>query len=176
MRHLLPLLSLAVLLVASPLRSAETAVTPDDVLRMMDTQPGLEYGKTPYRWSKVGQAKTIAQGIAKVAPSREDAAELVVYDVREGGNLLQALGDGGHSHGPWQLSDKRTSPEVATDPEKGAKAWMGVATDSRLTCGDLPPDEQLAALASGSCEHGVKLARHRAHLTRVALGLEALGR
>ena len=141
---------------------------------MMDTQPAVEYGRTPYRWSRVGQAKPIALAISKVAPTRASAAELVVYGVREGGLLLSALGDGGHSHGPWQLYDGRISPARAHDPVEGAKAWLGIAEDSRLSCAENPPDDQLAALASGDCEHGLRLVRHRAHLVRVALGEESL--
>lgn len=162
------------ILIACPLRSAESAVSPAEVLVMMDTQPAVEYGKTGHKWSRVAQAAAIAKGIARVALSRQDAAELVVYDVREGGNRLKALGDHGHSHGPWQLSDLRVPPEVAEDAEKGAKAWLGVAEDSRLSCAEQPLDEQLAVVASGDCHKALRLVRHRAHLARVALGSEPL--
>jgi len=156
------------------------AVTVDEVLAMMDRMPAAEVCKrgletlctTPYRWSRVGQANRIARAIAEKACSREEAADLVVYDVREGGNRLASVGDGGHSHGPWQISDKRAKPEVARDPDRAAPIWLSLAAQSRKDCANLPEDEQLAEVASGNCDHGRELTRRRAGLRRRVLARE----
>lgn len=147
------------------------ALTTDDVLAMMDRAPAHELGKTPYRWSRQGQANRIAAAIAKVAQSRDEAGDLVVFDLFESNNRLSAVGDHGQSHGPWQLSTKRARPEVARDPEKAAAIWLELAARSRKDCAKLPEDEQLAEVASGSCERGRVLARRRARLRRLVVAM-----
>lgn len=177
MRHILAIgLMLAVLALSAPVAADPPAVGPEEVLAMMDRLPGTEMGRRPYtRWSRTGQAMAIAAGISAVAIDKKQAAELVVYDLYEGGNRLHAVGDGGHSHGPWQLSDAHTPVAVAEHPVKGAHAWVGQAESSRLSCAESPPDDQLAVLASGAtCTTALSLVRRRARLVRVALGLETL--
>ena len=147
------------------------ALTTDDVLAMMDRAPAHELGKTPYRWSRQGQANRIAAAIAKVAQSRDEAGDLVVFDLFESNNRLSAVGDHGQSHGPWQLSTKRARPEVARDPEKAAAIWLELAARSRKDCANLPEDERLAEVASGSCERGRVLARRRARLRRLVVAM-----
>jgi len=147
------------------------ALTTDDVLEMMDRAPAHELGKTPYKWSRQGQANRIAAAIAKVAQSRDEAGDLVVFDLFESNNRLAAVGDHGQSHGPWQLSTKRAPPEVARDPEKAAAIWLDLAARSRKDCAKLPEDDRLAEVASGSCQYGRVLARRRAALRRLVVAM-----
>jgi hypothetical protein len=165
--------------VAQPASPQETAVTTDDVLMLMDRVPAQELCKAgheakctaPYKWSKVGQANRIAWSIAHTAKTREQAAHLVVYDIRESNNRLWAVGDSGKSHGPWQLSVEQATVEVATDPDKAAPIWLYLADKSRKDCAaaGLPEDEQLAQVASGNCDHGRRLAARRAATVRQIL-------
>ena len=181
MKKLLPALVVAIVTLASPLRAGGAAVTPDEVLAMMDQVPVSEqasYGKDPkgYGWSHQGHAKLVAKAIAAHAPSRESAAEMVVYGIFESGLIATAHGDSdrvtgkAHSWGVWQLSDKRMDPEKAKDPMMAAPVWLAITRESRQDCGELPPDEQLAELASGSCARGRKLAAHRQVVVNRVLG------
>jgi hypothetical protein len=173
MRHIYILVAaLCVTLFARPAAPQERACSVDDVLALMDRVPASELGpgsKKPYRWSRVGQANRIAWSISRTAKTTEQAAELVVYDLREGGNRLDAVGDSGHSYGPWQISDLRARPEVARDPDKAAPIWLDIAARSRTDCASLPEDEQLAEVGSGNCGAGRQLAHRRAALVRQIL-------
>jgi hypothetical protein len=164
-----------VIFTASPARVAETSVTPEDVLSMMARVPAVDRsGAKSYRWDQVGDAKPIAKAIARSAPSWSAAAELTVYAVREGGLRACAAGDSdkqgqAHSFGTWQISDKRVPVQVACDPMKAAPIWLAIAASSRKDCADLPPEEQLAELASGNCAHGRAKARERAAMVASVL-------
>jgi hypothetical protein len=146
-----------------------TSLTTDDVLAMMRRLPSRELGKDHYRWDRVGQANRIASAIARTATTRDEAGDLVVYSVFESNLRLSAVGDSGKSHGPWQLSARYATPEVARIPEKAAPIWLAAAAQARRDCAKLPEDEQLAEVASGSCKYGRQLARRRAALRRIAL-------
>ena len=145
------------------------SLTTDDVLAMMRRLPSHETGKDTYRWDKVGQANRIASAIARAASSRDDAGDLVVYAVFESNLRLAAVGDSGKSHGPWQLTAKYATPEVARVPEKAAPLWLAAAAQARKDCAKLPEDDRLAEIASGNCDAGRSLARRRAALRRRAL-------
>lgn len=145
------------------------SLTTDDVLAMMRRLPSHERGKGAYRWDKVGQANRIASAIAKAATTLDEAGDLVVYDIYESNNLIAAVGDGGKSHGPWQLSSRYATPETARVPEKAAPLWLAAAAQARKDCAKLPEDDRLAEVASGSCQYGRQLARRRAALRRIAL-------
>src|SRR5580692_6011766 len=145
------------------------SLTTDDVLAMMRRLPSHELGKDHFHWDKVGQANRIASAIARAATTREEAGDLVVYGVFESNLRLSAVGDGGKSHGPWQLSARYATPEVARVPEKAAPLWLAAAAQARKDCAKLPEDDRLAEVASGSCQYGRTLARRRAALRRIAL-------
>jgi hypothetical protein len=146
------------------------SLTTDDVLAMMRKLPSKELGHDTYRWDKVGQANRIASAIAKAATTRDEAGDLTVYAIYESNLLLAAIGDGGKSYGPWQLTAKYATIEVATrNPEKAAAIWLAAAAQSRKDCEKLPEDDRLAEVASGSCDYGRTLARRRARLRRQAL-------
>jgi hypothetical protein len=145
----------------------------EDAIAMMNALPKKETdGPTApsYRWSRVGQANRVAEAISRHAGTSEQGAWLAVQSVFEANNRLDAVGDGGKSHGPFQLSVERTTPDVARDPDRAAPIWLSLADLSRKTCANLPEDEQMAAVMSGNCDHGRKLARRRAALVRRALG------
>lgn len=166
---------LALVLLSRSVRVQEHAATTDDVLAMMARVPVVDRpGAKTYRWDKVGDAKIIAKAISVHAPTVASAAELTVYAVREGGLRRCAAGDSdktGHAHsfGTWQISDKRAAVEVACDPDKAAPIWLAIAASSRKDCADLPPEEQLAELASGNCAHGRSKARDRAQMVASVL-------
>lgn len=148
-----------------PPASLPFAPTVDDVLSWMAKAPATEFATKPYpRWAKTGQANRIAKAIADHAESREEAGDATLYALFESGNVVTAAGDGGKSHGPWQLSEDHASRDVAQDPDKAIVVWLALARKSRLDCSKLPDDEQLAELASGSCDKGRSLARRRARL------------
>jgi hypothetical protein len=180
MKHILALgfaLALATTLHAASASETDAGLSIDGILRMMDRVPATEHCRfeqdplctLPYRWSKIGQANRIAYAIARSAKTREDAAYLVVYGIREGGNRKDAVGDGGQSYGEWQLSVAQASIDVATDPDKAAPVWLRLADKSRTSCASLPEDEQLAQVASGNCDHGRKLAARRADMVHKVL-------
>lgn len=161
------------LLLASHTVPADDArvVSVEDALTMMDSLPAreIDVNGPPHRWSRQGQANRIAYAISKTAGTTEQAATLVVWDVYESNNLRTAAGDGGKSHGPWQISEDQAKPDLAEDPDRAAALWLALAEKSRRDCAALPDDEQLAELASGNCAAGRTLARRRAALVRRAL-------
>jgi hypothetical protein len=146
-------------------------VSIDDAITMMNALPAkeLDVNGPPFKWSHRGQANRVAEAVSAAAGTSEQGAYLVVYDVYEANNVISAVGDGGKSHGPWQLSEDQAKPEVAHDPNKAAPIWLAIADKSRRDCARLPEDEQLAELASGNCDAGRELARRRAKLVRRAL-------
>jgi hypothetical protein len=168
-------LAVSAVLVAQAVRTSETPVSSDDVLSMMARVPSIDRpGAKTYRWDQVGDSKPIAKAIAHWAPSDLAAAELTVYAVREGGLRACAAGDSdkqgkAHSFGTWQISDKRAPVEIACDPMKAAPIWLAIAAASRRDCAGLPPEEQLAELASGNCAHGRAKARDRAAMVAKVL-------
>jgi hypothetical protein len=177
MKHLLVLGLVLTFLTTWHAASADPPITTDDVLAMMDRVPATERCRfdkdplctLPYRWSRVGHANRIAYAIAKSATTREAAAYLVVYGIREGGNRKDAVGDSGKSYGPWQISLEQAPVEVSTDPDKAAPIWLHLADKARADCSSLPEDEQLAQVASGNCDHGRRLAARRANMVRRVL-------
>lgn len=157
-----------------PPASLPANLSTDDVLAMMARLPAMEicaHGRpqvlctAPYpQWAKRGAAARIAKAIADHAETREEAGDATVYAIRESGNELTVAGDGGKSHGPWQLSEEQARPEVARDPDKAIVVWLTLVRKSRVDCAKLPEDDRLAELASGSCGAGRELARRRARL------------
>lgn len=150
--------------------SASSAVSVDDVLDMFAVTPAAEFSNVPGHWERAPHAKEIADAIATVADSNDQAAELAVYAVFEGGLRGCVSGDHGAAWGPMQLQG--VSRAVACSPELAMRHWLTLAEASRKHCASLPPDDQLAELTSGSCGHGRVVARRRAALARkVALSI-----
>jgi hypothetical protein len=94
--------------------------------------------------------KEIAEAIARNAIDERDAIEMAVYAAYEGQNRLDALGDKGRSHGPWQ------TPFVRISADGYLADWIGVRKRSVARCSDNSDDTKLAALASGSCNRGLR--------------------
>ena len=147
-------------------------VTPEDVLAMLSRIPGRvnDDRSDAYRWETKRGAPAVARAIAASAPSRLWAARMAVYAVGESGLRTSpcVTGDGGKSLGVWQLSD--VGEAVACDPARAAPAWLAKAQKSFADCAALPEGERLAELASGACDRGRRLARHREVLALGALG------
>jgi hypothetical protein len=141
-----------------------TPASPDEVLSWMARLPVTEMAQRSGHWDRIGNAASIADAIAEVAPDRRTAAEMTVYAVFEGGNRACAMGDGNRSMGPWQL--QRETPAVACNPQKAAAIWLTRAAQSRIDCAALPENEQLAALSSGNCGHGHVVSRRRDALAK----------
>lgn len=110
-------------------------------------------------------AKALASAIAKYAADREEAALAVVYVAYESGADASAIGDGGKSHGAYQL--RFVPPAVAHDPDASTRVWLGLERASMETC-DGEPDTRLARLMSGSCSAGREKARRRAAMAHEA--------
>jgi hypothetical protein len=124
----------------------------------------------PGGYERGAAVQPIAKAIAELADGTitgdvyEDAALEAIYSSFEGGNRRCPVGDGGKSRGPWQL--QRTSRAIACTPTLALAEWIRRARESVKLCADNPPDERLAALASGSCDRGRALVRQRAELAR----------
>ena len=142
--------------------------SPEGVLRFMAAVPACESQKIPQclrpgRWDRIGSAREIASAISQVARDRDEADRMALFSAWEGGNLKQALGDSGKSKGIVQLQG--VSEEVAFTPLLALRAWQALA--DAVACSGNPPDERLAALASGSCGRGRVLVRRREEVRRV---------
>ena len=87
---------------------------------------------------------------------------MALFSAWEGGMRKTALGDGGKSKGIVQLQG--VPDEVAFTPLLALRAWQKQA--DAVTCSGNPPDERLAALASGSCFKARALVRHREEVRR----------
>jgi hypothetical protein len=99
--------------------------------------------------------REIAEAIARVATNRRDAIEMSVYAAYESQNRLDALGDKGLSHGPWQ------TPFVRASAEGYLADWIGLRQRSVANCANNSPDTKLAQLASGWCNRGTQTVSKR---------------
>jgi hypothetical protein len=151
--------AIAALILVHPLLATEPVVTAAEVQAIQARIPNCERCETTGGFAKVGDAKAVAAAISQVATTREDACDLALFAAWEGGNQLHIVGDQGRAFGVWQLHG--FPPRVAFDPVQAARAWLQVAAASRTMCRALPPEEQLAALVSGSCDRGREQSRHR---------------
>jgi hypothetical protein len=158
------LLILAVLTTATGLGAETERPTRTDVLQMMARIPAKARPSVPGRYDQSGDASTVAQAIAVSAPDRETAALMAVFAAYESSNERCAVGDHGKSLGAWQL--QKVEPEVACDPMRAAPIWLARKADSEAKCANLPPDERLAMLASGSCDFGRAISRRRMQIAR----------
>lgn len=116
----------------------------------------------PGDWDHIGAAREVAAAISATARSREEAERMSEYACFESGLVRTAIGDGGKSRGVFQL--QRVSDEVAFTPLLAARAWLELA--DAVWCAGNQQDEELAALASGSCQKGRTLVRRREQLRR----------
>jgi hypothetical protein len=67
-------------------------------------------------------------------------------------------GDGGTSHGYWQIKARR---EISCSVDDAARLWLHFAHQSQHTCRTRPFDEQLSEVVSGSCGFGHVISRWR---------------
>lgn len=111
-------------------------------------------------------ARSVAVAVWSLAPSLTgdltgspagDAALMVLWAHRESAFLPCVRGDSGRSVGAWQLQNYGPACDVTAS----AAEWLRRAEASVQLCGQNPPDERLAALASGSCDRGRALAATR---------------
>ena len=84
---------------------------------------------------------------------------MVVYAAYESGNVRCAIGDHGLSFGAWQM--RGLSAYDACTPAIAAKHWIARAREAAVTCAKNEPEERLAPLASGNCDHAKKKTRWR---------------
>ena len=127
----------------------------------------------PAGFEHAGDAKVVAEAIARHASSPKQAAILAVFIAYESGNQLRARGDFRdgvyHSFGPLQLGTHVLPEEDAYDLDKAIVAWQALAASSAARCRALPEEEQLAAVASGNCAHGHVKSRTRVYVaTKIA--------
>jgi hypothetical protein len=140
---------------------------PAEILRFLHEVPVCEDQRRrvcqrPGGWDRIGAASEVAAAISLTARSREEAERMSEYAVFESSLVKRAIGDGGKSRGVFQL--QRVSDEVAFTPLLAAKAWLQL--EDAVWCTGNAPDEELAALASGSCQKGRTLVRRREALRR----------
>jgi hypothetical protein len=150
--------ALCAYLTVAPVGLADTPVDEALVLRMMRAVPAVETGADlapGYPWDRVGHARAVARAVAASAPTRQEAADLVVWGIFESALRADARGDDGRSLGVWQLSTLAAPPEVALDPMRAAPVWLELAAASRRACASSPPELQLAALAGGTCQRAL---------------------
>jgi hypothetical protein len=150
--------------------------TSDDVLSMMARIPNecALYGKcpiTPAGFERSKDARVIAHAISDGVQDEDDpwgrAALAAVYAAYESGlSSCPRPGDGGHSHGTFQLWDAK-DVLAACNPRLAFPLWMTLVRASEKACAANPPDERLAQLASGSCSKGRVKVRQRAELAKI---------
>lgn len=143
------------------------AMSEKEILQFLHEVPVCEDQKRkvcqrPGGWDQIGAAREVAVAISATARSRDEAERMSIYACFEGGMVRRAIGDGGASRGVFQL--QRVSDEVAFTPLLAARAWL--ALEDAVWCNGNAPDEELAALASGSCQKGRTLVRRREQLRR----------
>lgn len=150
--------------------------SPDDVLAMMRQLPNecALYKQCPdglAGFDLVHDAREIAEAIADGVKGEVDpwgrAALGAVYSSDESANQRCRVGDGGQSVGAWQM--KGLSKDAACTPAREFPLWLAAVRRSEAACAHNAPDERLAALASGSCDHGRQKVRFRAVLARKIL-------
>jgi hypothetical protein len=110
----------------------------------------LDYCKpgTVGHYERGKDTKEIADAIGRMADDERDAIEMSVYAAYESQNRLDATGDNGRSHGPWQ------TPFVRVTAAGYLADWTRLRKYSVARCADNSSDTKLAALASGSCDRG----------------------
>jgi hypothetical protein len=149
--------------------------TSDDVLLMMSRIPNecALYSKCSYApagFERSKDARLIASAISDGVQDESDpwgrAALASVYAAYESGlNACPRAGDGGHSHGAFQLWDAKNAL-AACNPRLAFTMWMTLVRASEKACSANPPDERLAQLASGYCDRGRQKVRQRAELAK----------
>jgi hypothetical protein len=159
------------------------AVTKEEVMAIFADLPAVEAGKfvtMKGHWEKKKDAAEIADAISQVMPSKEWAARAAVYAVFESGLEKSIKGDiddkgVAHAFGTFQLQG--VPIYVAIDPLRSAQVWLGFALGNKGFCPMNKPEEAYAALGSGSCDKGRRLARRReAFVSRALEALEATER
>jgi hypothetical protein len=156
--------------IATLLFATSLLTTPsvDDVLTMMARVPNecALYSNCPKTWGpphyeSLNDAREIATAIAAGVVAEADpwgrAALGVIYAAFESNNRRCASGDGGKSWGAWQMQRVNN----ACTPLLAFPMWLAKVENSEKTCVALPPEDRLAALASGNCDHGRDKVRHR---------------
>jgi hypothetical protein len=140
-----------------------SSVTQDDVWAMMTRLEGPEGRPVGVGHYECGpSSRALAKAIAGLAHDRREAALAVVFAAYESGNDSRAVGDGGKSHGAYQL--RYVSREIAYDPEASTRVWLWLEREAMAKCPDLPEDERLARVMSGNCAAGRAKSRKRAEM------------
>lgn len=109
-------------------------------------------------YEKGRDVKQVSKAIAQIATSKREAVQMAIYAAYETNSNLNAEGDKDkphHSYGAWQINVRRNG---AVDQ---LKYWKFVRDASIKLCKNNKPEEQLAALASGSCRRGKVITRNR---------------
>ena len=122
----------------------------------------------PAHFEKSHNATIISEAIAQAVNEEQDApitdsyehdaALMVVYAIYESGLRTCVKGDGGKSIGTFQIQGLDS---IACNPILAARAWIRIAKDAQAMCSDNSIETNLAALASGFCDRGLKLVQHR---------------
>lgn len=100
-------------------------------------------------FTHVGDAEAVRQAVAELSPDLDTAIEGVIFAAYESANHLDASGDHGKSRGAWQTIDGgKTAKEQFAN-------WLVRRRTSLDRCGSL------AKVASGSCNHGLRLVYRR---------------
>jgi hypothetical protein len=122
-----------------------------------------------YHFDRLKSAAPISEAIAKAVNAEQDvpitesylhdAALLVTYVIYESAMHTCASGDGGKSWGILQLQgvDKTT----ACDPYLASVIWIRMAKNAQAYCSANSDETNLAAIASGYCDRGLKLVKYR---------------
>lgn len=147
----------------------EPPVTQADVLVMMSRIP-VKGGHKPAGYERARDAPEIAQAIADTVDGgitgtlRGDAALVATFGAYESAYQKHAIGDGGKARGFLELQN--VPAYIAFDPPRAIAAWLVIARNSLDVCRANPPGEELAALASGSCNWGRRVARTRWEISK----------
>jgi hypothetical protein len=129
----------------------------------------FQINNLPAHYEHSKDALTIANAITNAVNAEQDApitdslehdaALMVVYAIYESGLRKCVSGDGGKSLGTFQLQGWPI--EVACNPDEAARAWIRIAKNVQAMCSGNSKMTDLAGLASGYCNRGLKLVTHR---------------
>lgn len=155
---------------APPVPEPVTAADVADVIGRLPAECSLYTGLgscprgTPGRF-RSQEIPAYSSAIAAEARDLTEAATAAVFLAYESAVNSHAVGDRGSkdgaSYGAFQMKQFWIARSKAVDPAASVHAWLRLKRRSEELCAKNPPDDRLAALASGNCGHAWRRVERR---------------